>query len=243
MAKAWFEQWFNTKYYHILYSHRNESEARKFLIKLMDFLSIPAKSKIIDIGCGRGRHAKFLSEMGYEVTGIDLAKSSIDYAKRFEGKKLHFFCFDKRNIFKKGHFDLALNLFTSFGYLKNREDLEKALTSMGSNLKKGSVFVLDYLNAHQIKHCDLSSTKIVNDNVVFEISKEIKGHQIIKQIDVSDGDFKQTFYEEVHLITEDEFRALFEVASMNILHTFGNYDLEEFDPKNSDRLIIIAQKR
>ena len=125
MSKEWFEQWFDSKYYHILYNYRDEGEAREFLDNLLDFLKIPLKSKIIDIGCGRGRHAKYLSEQGYDVTGIDIAAASIDFAKSFENNHLHFYCHDKRQTFRKETFDIALNLFTSYGFLKERSDLEK----------------------------------------------------------------------------------------------------------------------
>lgn len=242
METSWFEQWFNTKYYHILYSHRDENEARIFLETLTNYINLPENSKIIDIGCGRGRHARFLNELNFSVTGIDIAQKNIDFAKKFENERLHFFCFDKRKIFEKGKFDLALNLFTSFGYLKDREDLEKALVSMAGNLKKGGLFVIDYLNAEKIKFAEFTSDKVVNEGIEFIINKEIKDHLIIKQIEVKDGVKNEQYREEVHLITCDEFRDLFETASLKILQIFGDYELGAFEPTESDRLIILAEK-
>ena len=243
MEKAWFEQWFDTNYYHILYSHRDEGEARAFIESLMQFLDIQKGSEVIDIGCGRGRHSKYMCELGYNVTGIDIACSNIDYARRWEEENLHFHCFDKRNVFSKGKFDLALNLFTSYGFLKSRTELEGALKSMGENLKKGGIFVLDYMNAEKIRNAHLTSDVIDTQGIRFEISKRISGHQIIKEIEVIDGSSRSHFAEEVHLITLPEFRELFQFASLEILHTFGDYRLHDYEEQFSDRLIIIARKR
>ena len=38
--KDWFEDWFNTHYYHLLYNHRNESEAKFFMNNLLDFIHL-----------------------------------------------------------------------------------------------------------------------------------------------------------------------------------------------------------
>ena len=180
--------------------------------------------------------------MGYDVTGIDIADSSIEYAKQYECKNLHFFCFDKRKIFKKGKFNLALNLFTSYGFLKNRTELEIALISMSENIKKGGILVMDYMNAEKIKHTSFEEQVIHEKGIRFDIGKKIKDHQIIKTIKVTDGDKSFDYSEQVHLITLDEFKDLFEKASLKILHTFGDYQLNQFDFTNSNRLILIAEK-
>ena len=242
MTKPWFEEWFDSRYYHILYSHRDDGEAQDFMLRLLNFLLLEKNSQIIDIGCGRGRHARFLSDQGYKVIGIDIAPTNIDYAKQFEGENLHFFCFDKRKIFKKASFDIALNLFTSYGFLKNREELQVAMISMSENLKKGGKIVIDYMNAEMIKHQSFHKEKIHIDGIEFTINKRIEGHQIIKEIGIEEGEIKLNFYEKVHLITFSEFEDLFESASLKILHTFGDYQLNKFDPKTSPRLILIAEK-
>lgn len=242
MSKEWFETWFDTSYYHILYGHRDENEARNFIGNLLTYLELSNDVKIIDIGCGRGRHAKLLNEKGYDVTGIDIASSSIEYAKQFENQHLHFYCHDKRKVFREGAFDVGLNLFTSYGFLKQRNDLEIALKSMAKNLKHGGIFVLDYLNEGKIKHLDLHKEEVENQGINFKMNKQITGHQIIKDIEVNDHGKVLTFREEVHLITLEEFRELFENASLKILHTFGDYQLNDYERTHSDRLILIAEK-
>ena len=130
----WFETWFDSKYYHILYKHRDEQEAIKFLDNITQYLNI-TKGKILDVGCGKGRHAKYFNELGFNVVGIDLSLNSIAKAKLNETQDLKFYKFDMRNVFKENSFNLVTNLFTSFGYFDNSLDEQKTINAMVKNLK------------------------------------------------------------------------------------------------------------
>ena len=65
MAKEWFESWFDTKYYHILYKNRNFTEAEEFISNLIDFLQPKTEAKFVDIACGKGRHSLFINKLGF----------------------------------------------------------------------------------------------------------------------------------------------------------------------------------
>lgn len=95
-------------YYHILYQHRDDTEAELFLDHLLEYLHPPAGSKMLDLGCGKGRHAVYLNEKGFEVTGIDLSES-INYTVRTD--QLIFFVHDMRKLFRVNDFDYVFNLF------------------------------------------------------------------------------------------------------------------------------------
>ena len=64
------------------------------------------------MACGKGRHAIYLNQKGYDVTGIDLSPQSIAIAKESENEKLHFAVHDMREVFQANTFDFVLNLFT-----------------------------------------------------------------------------------------------------------------------------------
>ena len=102
--KQWYEKWFDSNYYHILYKNRSTNEAAQFLEKLRAVI-IPSKnSHIMDLACGRGRHSRYLCDMGYIVTGVDLSSQSIAYAKQFENQNLKFHVHDMRNDFGRLQF-------------------------------------------------------------------------------------------------------------------------------------------
>ena len=78
----WFESWFDSPYYHILYKNRDDTEAQKFLRNLLRVINPPSNAKILDLACGKGRHAIFLRKLNYKVVGTDLSKLSISEAKK-----------------------------------------------------------------------------------------------------------------------------------------------------------------
>ena len=111
----WFEQWFGSPYYRILYQHRDEAEAEKFISNLLATLNPEKGASMLDIACGEGRYAIHLADLGYDVTGIDLSVRNIEVAKMHEHEHLHFLVQDMRFIFYTNFFDYAFNFFTSFG--------------------------------------------------------------------------------------------------------------------------------
>ena len=58
--KEWFTDWFDSAYYHLLYNNRDEHEAEKFVEKLTVQLKLQQGAQILDVACGKGRHAKIL---------------------------------------------------------------------------------------------------------------------------------------------------------------------------------------
>ena len=72
----WFQSWFDTPYYHILYKHRDFKEAEDFIKNLVSYLNIDTDDSILDLACGKGRHSIFLNTLGYNVTGLDLSKNN-----------------------------------------------------------------------------------------------------------------------------------------------------------------------
>ena len=79
--QMWFQSWFNTPYYHILYQNRDYKEAELFIKNLVRYLNLDAlDDSILDLACGQGRHSIFLNSLGFRVTGIDLSEKSIKHA-------------------------------------------------------------------------------------------------------------------------------------------------------------------
>lgn len=243
MQESWFESWFNSPYYHILYSGRNTEEAEFLIDNLVAWMKPAPTSKILDIACGKGRHSVYLHSKGFEVIGIDLAENSIDYAKQFEDDSLHFFVHDMRKLFYINYFDLSLNLFTSFGYFNSDRDNVKALKAFAKGLKAGGTLVIDYLNVVKvISELKQSETKVIQD-IEFHIEKKITEGKIVKEIRFEDNNRNYAFSEKVQALTLADFDVLLSKAGLYISETFGNYKLDAFDAATSDRLLLICTKQ
>jgi ubiquinone/menaquinone biosynthesis C-methylase UbiE len=239
---SWFADWFDSPYYHTLYKNRDEKEAQIFIDNLIYYLQIPKRSKLIDIACGKGRHAKYFNRKGMDVVGVDLSPNSINTAKKDENKNLQFSAHDMRENYQEDTFDVVTNLFTSFGYFENNKDEQKAINAMANNLKKEGILIIDFMNAKKvIANLVLNEQKTIN-NIQFDITRQVKDGFILKDIRITDGKEQQQFQEKVKAITLADYSEFITNAGLKIIDIFGNYKLDNFDEKISDRLILICKK-
>ncbi|MCG3164874.1 MAG: dTDP-3-amino-3,4,6-trideoxy-alpha-D-glucopyranose [Bacteroidia bacterium] len=239
---CWFEAWFDSPYYHLLYKNRNEEEAGFFIDNLVKKLDLKKGAKILDLACGKGRHAIHLNNLGYDVTGIDLSEESISIAQKSENETLAFFVHDMRELYWANHFDCILNLFTSFGYFDDENDNLKTLQSVYDSLKPGGVFVIDFFNAAKVERELVAAEIVTADNTEFHISRQIKDGYIIKNIEVRKGETSEHFMEKVQLILPEHFQKWFTATGFEIMNVWGDYSLNEFNPETSARLIMSVKK-
>ena len=243
-TKEWFGEWFDTPYYHVLYKNRDHKEAERFIHNLVKYLDLSKKSKIIDIACGKGRHSVFLNKENFDVTGVDLSQESIDFAKKSENEMLHFEVHDMRKVFREDYFDLAVNLFTSFGYFEDEADNQLAVNAMSASLKERGVLVLDFLNPNKVIPNLVKEELKTVDSIDFHIKRYVDENNFItKEITFSDHGKNYTFHEKLKAIDQAQFQKYFEKANLQIISTFGSYDLENYNPSTSDRMIFIAKKQ
>src|SRR4029079_4060965 len=80
----WFASWFDSVHYHKLYGYRSDAEAARFLDVLLGRLRPPRRARVLNLGAGAGRHARYMASKNLRVIGMDLAAGSIREAKRGE---------------------------------------------------------------------------------------------------------------------------------------------------------------
>lgn len=238
----WYVNWFDSPYYHLLYNNRDFNEADLFMRQLCAHLGLDKKTKIWDLACGKGRHAIALNQMGFDVTGTDLSKNSIEAATVFSNNTLHFEVQDMREHFRTDYFDAVFNLFTSIGYFQNYADNARVFLSVSQALQAGGFFAVDFFNADKVCRNMKETACERRDELVFEISKKIEDNHIIKRIQFEDNGHSYYFEESVTLLRQHDFEQFGRAAGLILHETFGNYHLEPFDAHNSDRLILIFKK-
>jgi len=238
----WFDTWFNTPYYHLLYKDRNVQEADFFLNNLLTYLKPLKTDRFLDIACGKGRHAVSIHQKGFTVEGIDLSSKSIDYANTFSEKGLSFSCHDMRQIYKREAFHYVLNLFTSFGYFNSKEENQKAINAMAANLKKGGKVIIDFMNSKKVIHELVKHDIKKVEHISFDINRKVTNGLIIKDIRFQDQNNLYHFQERVQALELLDFMHFFEKAGLKIINLWGDYSLNDFDTIHSPRLILLAQK-
>lgn len=196
----------------------------------------------MDMACGRGRHAKVLSEQGLDTLGVDLSPESISYASQFSHDALRFEVGNMLEELPFGPFDWVMNLFTSFGYFEDDSLHQLALNHMAACLKPGGKLVLDFMNSAKIAANLVPENTVHTEKATYSINRKIEDGIIVKSIKVSHACTIEFFEERVRAFNVEELRSMLENAGLTEVEVKGGYDLCNYDELESDRMIFIAHK-
>lgn len=122
--------------------YKREAEQVDYLFKKYENKVL----KIIDFGCGTGKHDVELEKLGYSCTGIDISSSMIDIAKdilKQENGKVSFFVDDIRTFETKEKFDAVISLFHVISYQITNQDIISTFMAARRILDVGGLFIFD----------------------------------------------------------------------------------------------------
>ena len=145
----WYETLFSNyaeRYDHEVFVRGTEGECDF----IEDELKHNKELRIIDVGCGTGRHCIELTKRGYRVTGIDLSASQLERARskaRAVGLKIDFQQCDARDLPYVSEFDAAIMICEGGFPLMETDEMNYAiLKSVARSLKPSAKFILTTLN-------------------------------------------------------------------------------------------------
>lgn len=244
MVNEWYKAWFDSAYYHKLYFERNDEEAGKFLDNLGTHLQPAPESRMLDAACGRGRHARLLAEKGFDVTGVDLSFSSVQFANQFAIDRLQFYQHDLRLPCWINYFNYVFNFFTSFGYFATKREHDDAVRTMAQSLQPGGVLLLDYLNVHYVEdHLVPNEVKLV-EGTTYQINRWHDAAHFYKKIVIEDAalDNHLEFTERVAKFSLADFTEMLARQQVQVVDVLGDYNLAAYDVKATPRLIVVGKK-
>ena len=244
----WYVNWFSSKLYLELYKHRNEDDARNLINLIQRTLPLKKGDKVLDVCCGAGRYSIELARRGFTVTGFDLSKFLISEAKKNSKAlpekfiKVNFLNKDMRKFDFNKSFDLAANLFTSFGYFSEDEENFLVIKNVSASLKKNGYFVFDFLNGNYLKKNIVPYDKKAFLGKEFTSRRTINGDFVRKEITVKSGSKKISYEEVLKLYDINTLKKAFINNRLKVMHSFGDYFGNAYNKEKSQRLILIAQK-
>jgi SAM-dependent methyltransferase len=116
--------------------------------QLEALVDLAPESAVLDLGCGPGRHSLELARRGHTVTGVDRTISYLRQARyraAAEGLDVDFIEGDMREFCRPGCYDLAINMFTAFGYFEDAEENQQVLCNVCDSLRQDGVLVLELM--------------------------------------------------------------------------------------------------
>ncbi|MCE2504324.1 MAG: class I SAM-dependent methyltransferase [Chlorobi bacterium] len=245
--KKWYEEWFDSKYYLQLYSHRNKIEAEAcidIIQRATQFHPTETdKVRVLDIACGPGRHAISLAKRGFDVTAVDLSTTLLHHAHSEAQKAevpIKFLQLDMRSLDFNAKFDLAVQLFSSFGYFDTIEEDFAVIQGARQALRDIGYYAIDLINPLVLEKTLIAkSTRVVDGGVKVIEKRQIVDGRVKKQITIPLKKEKLKFQEVVRLYSPETIERLLREAGFLPTHWFGDYAGLPFDRERSRRMIII----
>lgn len=157
---------------------------------LLDLLRLPAGSRVLDVGCGPGRHAVLLAQAGLAVTGVDVSRRFLDIAAercRAAGVKASFFEVDARQMPFDDEFDAVVSICQGgFGLMGADDSL--ILRRMMEAARPGAPVVLTAFSAlFEAANPRSGATLDADQGLVHEITEVRDEHGRSREVDLWTG--------------------------------------------------------
>ena len=242
------EEIFDDDYLHTL-PFMTPQQTEREVAFLLEALQLPQGGRVLDIGCGYGRHAMEIAARGYKTVGLDLSLPLLiratDAARRV-GVNVDFVHGDMRDMTFDAEFEGAYCYFTTFGYFDDDTN-RRVAAGICRSLKPGGRFVLDLINRDYLVG-DLPTRVwwqgdgcVVLEEVDFNYFTSRL--QVQRQIILEDG--RQLEQEiSIRAYSLHEIGKVLHHAGFRVLEVSGGLDLRgRFYGNESRQLLVVAEKK
>ncbi len=216
------------------------AEEVSMVLELTDFEG----RSVLDLCCGPGRHSVELARRGYRVTGVDRSSFLLDRAQRRSDDQhlsIEWVESDMRDFVRPEAFDLAINLFTSFGYFEDPADNMKVLSNIRSSLRDGGRVVMQMagkeLMAEVFQPASVdefpAGLLVQRRKVIDDWSRVRNDWTIIRDQQVRTVTFSHTVY------SAQELKNMLAAAAFSQVRIFGDLEGNDYGP-GAERLVAVA---
>jgi SAM-dependent methyltransferase len=243
----WFESealW--ARFFSFMFSDAHFTAAVENVPKIVALTGVTGGS-VLDLACGPGRFAVAFARAGFRVTGVDRTRFLLDKARERatqSGANVEWIEQDMREFVRPAAFDLALNVYTSFGYFDEAADNRRVLENILASLKPGATFVFEHIGKELLaaRFQPTQADTLSDGSVMIQRRKVIDDWS---RIDVEwiilEGGHATSFRLRHWLYSAREIRDLFASVGFTDISIYGGLDASPYGPQ-AQRLIAVAKK-
>jgi SAM-dependent methyltransferase len=214
---------------------------------LWDLLQLAPSSRVVDIGCGHGRHALALAQRGPEVIGVDFAAALLLRAQRHAaelGVRARWVRGDMRRLpLRSGSFGAAI-LTDAFGFFETDEENDTVLREAARVLIAGGRLVLKVVNGGPVLEAFRETDREERDGTVVTISRTLAlaPPRMTERIQVSGIRGSGEYERRQRLYRVEELCAALGRAGLSVIGVFASPDGATFEPANSPAMWVLGQR-
>ena len=244
---AWHEQdTFWNKWAPVMFHGRRWEKAPEEVANIISLLNISETASVLDLCCGPGRHSLQLARQGFSVTAVDRTKMYLERARKqaeTEGLKIEFIEDDMRRFCRPDSFDVAINLFTSFGYFEDMSDDRQVAANVYRSLRDKGVFLIDIMGKEVLARIFRERDWYELDNImVLEERKVCANWSWIENRWLMIKDGKMDEWKVSHrLYSAAELAALLSDCGFKAIDVYGDLTGTPYD-HTAKRLVLVAHK-
>lgn len=181
-------------------------EPDKLVVQFTELLNKKLAKRILDLGCGAGRHVVYLTKQGFETYGIDISETGLKQAKnRLETVKLDaalIKCDMKTLPYIPRCFDAVISLFTI--YHNTKQGIKTTITETHRILKQKGIILLNFQSKRSSKHgkgTKIEEHTFIQENepekgIIHHFVDETEIHELLKGFKILELQLKERQIEE-----------------------------------------------
>ena len=215
---------------------------------IVSLLRLQSGATVLDLPCGVGRHSLELARRGYRVTCVDRTSAYLQVARdkaAAEGLDVEWIQADMREFVRPEAFDVALNLFTSFGYFQDLEADRRVVANLFRCLRPGGVLVMEMMGKEVLARIFVPRDwqELPDGSIFLQERKVVQDWSWMENrwILVKPGGDRHD-YEVCHRLYDGAgLRALLLDAGFGSVELYGGLEGTPYD-RDAQRLAAIARK-
>lgn len=233
--------------YPFMFPHDRMERAEERADDLLELAGVTGGA-LLDLCCGPGRYAIAMARRGFAVTGVDRSSMLLETAERLasiQGLRIEWVRSDMRDFVRPGSYDLALSMFTSFGYFESHDDNLQVLRNLRASLRPGGRLLMELMGKEILASIFRPVTTeeledgslLIQRHTIEHGWKRISNDWLIVRDEALEGRFRFSHW----VYSARELQAMMLEAGFDFAAVHGDFDGSPYDDR-ARRLVLVAAR-